>query len=104
MKAQDIVRRMPAALDAEAAGDMEAIVQYRISEPMYLIIRSGECHAHEGVVQDPDITLSIEDEDFIALMQGELNAMNAFMTGKLRLDGDLMLAQRLVALFDVSKL
>lgn len=95
---------MPAALDAEAAGDMQATVQYRLSEPMYLVIRSGECHVHEGLVPDPDITLSIEDEDFIALMQGELNAMNAFMTGRLRLDGDLMLAQRLVSLFDTSKL
>jgi putative sterol carrier protein len=30
--------------------------------------------------------------------------MTAFMTGKLQVDGDLMLAQRLPTLFDPSKL
>ena len=40
----------------------------------------------------------------IALMKGELNGMTAFMTGKLQLDGDLMLAQRIGGLFDPAKL
>lgn len=104
MSAQEIVWRMPEAFDSARAGDIEAIVQYQLSEPMYLVIKAGECRAHEGAVADPDVTLTITDEDFIALMQGDLNAMNAFMTGKLKLDGDLILAQRLVSLFDADKL
>jgi putative sterol carrier protein len=104
MTANEIVRRMPAAFDSEAAGDMEATVQYQLSEPMYVVIESGECHVFDGTATDPEVTLSIDDDDFVALMQGELNAMNAFMSGKLKLDGDLLLAQRLAALFDASKL
>jgi putative sterol carrier protein len=46
----------------------------------------------------------MEDDDLVALIKGELNGMTAFMTGKLQVDGDLMLAQRLPGLFDVSKL
>ena len=37
-------------------------------------------------------------------MKGELNGMTAFMTGKLQLDGDMMLAQRIGTFFDASKL
>jgi len=44
------------------------------------------------------------DDDLIALLKGELNGMQAFMTGKLQLEGDMMLAQRLGSLFDASKL
>ena len=46
----------------------------------------------------------MEDDDFVALMKGELNGMTAFMTGKLQLDGDMMLAQRMPSMFDASKL
>jgi putative sterol carrier protein len=37
-------------------------------------------------------------------MKGELNGMTAFMTGKLQVDGDLMLAQRMASFFDAGKL
>jgi putative sterol carrier protein len=46
----------------------------------------------------------MEDEDLVSLMKGELNGMTAFMTGKLQLEGDLMLAQRMFGFFDSSKL
>jgi putative sterol carrier protein len=46
----------------------------------------------------------MEDDDLIALLKGELNGMTAFMTGKLQIDGDLMLAQRMSGFFDASKL
>jgi putative sterol carrier protein len=38
------------------------------------------------------------------MLKGELNGMQAFMTGKLQLEGDMMLAQRLGSFFDASKL
>ena len=57
-------------------------------------------------VHDPPtpVTLNMADEDLIALLKGELNGMQAFMTGKLQLEGDLMLAQRISTFFDPSKL
>jgi putative sterol carrier protein len=50
------------------------------------------------------VTITMEDDDFVALMSGELNGMTAFMTGKLSVDGDLMLAQRMTTIFDAGKL
>jgi len=38
------------------------------------------------------------------MLKGELNGMQAFMTGKLQLEGDMMLAQKLGTFFDPSKL
>lgn len=49
--------------------------------------------------QEADCTLSIALEDFIAIGEGELDAMTAFMLGKLKVAGDMGLAMRLQKIF-----
>jgi putative sterol carrier protein len=104
MSVNDMIKNFPTALNAEAAADLNATVQYKTSSPMYLEIKDGKCTVHEGMAASADVTLTMEDDDLAALLKGELNGMTAFMTGKLTVDGDLMLAQRLPTLFDPSKL
>jgi len=104
MTAADLIKKLPAALVPSAAADMDCIIQFNVSTPMYATIKDGSCDVHEGKSPTPDIAVGIEDADLVALMTGELNAMTAFMTGKLQVEGDLMLAQRLTSLFDKSKL
>jgi putative sterol carrier protein len=48
---------------------------------------------------DADTTLRISAEDLDALLRGELNAMNAYMQGRLVVDGDLTKALQLSNLF-----
>ncbi|XP_023242618.1 peroxisomal multifunctional enzyme type 2-like [Centruroides sculpturatus] len=43
----------------------------------------------------PDVTLIAEDEDLIMLLLGKLNPQRAFMTGRLRIKGNIMLTQKL---------
>lgn len=101
----EIVDQIPKAFNGEAAGDMDAVVQYNASTPFYMIIKDGNCAVETGTAEDPDLSLETDDEaDMIAMMTGELDGVSAFMTGKLRMDGDLMLAQRLLAAFDYSKI
>lgn len=102
--AKEIVEMMPAAFDADAAGETSATIQYAISTPMHVTIHAGTCDVNEGEAKDPDVTLKMKDDDLVALMSGKLNGMTAFMTGKLQVDGDLMLAQKLPYLFDAAKL
>ncbi|KND00602.1 uncharacterized protein SPPG_03729 [Spizellomyces punctatus DAOM BR117] len=45
----------------------------------------------------PDITISIADKDFVDLSQGKLNGQKAFMQGKLKIKGNMMLATKLDA-------
>jgi putative sterol carrier protein len=102
--AGELLKRLPTAFQPEAAGDTDCTVQFNITTPMHIVIRNGTCATRDGAAGSPDVAITMEDEDLIALMKGDLNGMTAFMTGKLQLEGDLMLAQRMFGFFDSSKL
>ena len=45
-----------------------------------------------------DATVTISWDDFVALSEGRLEGMMAFMQGRLKIAGDMMIAQKLPAL------
>ncbi len=104
MSAIDFLKKLPVAFDASAAAGTDAVVQFAISSPAYLTIKGGSCSLDQGTAANADVTLTMEDDDLVSLLKGDLNGMTAFMTGKLQLDGDMMLAQRMTSFFDASKL
>lgn len=102
--AKALIEKMPEAFDPDAAGDTSCTIQYAISTPMYAEIADGKCSVQEGEASDPDVTIKMEDDDLVAMLTGELDGMTAFMTGKLQVDGDIMLAQKLSSMFDAGRL
>ena len=103
MSAAETILNLPKAFDASAAEGVDCTVQFSCASPLHVVIKDGTCTASEGAANNPDLTLTIDDDDLVALLKGELNGMEAFMTGKLQVDGDMMLAQRLTTFFDRSK-
>lgn len=50
---------------------------------------------HEGAIDDPNLTVTMKAADFEKLVDGSLNPQMAFMTGKLKIKGDMPLALKL---------
>lgn len=49
---------------------------------------------------NPDLTLHAKDQDILDIFTGRLDPSVALLFGKLRIDGDMRLAMKLVELFD----
>lgn len=104
MTARQLLERLPEAFDGARAGELRAVVQYDLAEPTYQVIESGTIRTVAGRAEAPDLTLTIADGDLVSLFQGTLAPSLAFMTGRLRMQGDVRLAQRLVDLVDRERM
>jgi len=100
---REIIAGMPSAFNAEAAGDMVADIQFRVSgeEPgdYYLHIEGGTCTFHEGTCETPKLTIHTPSDVWVAISNGEMDGQQAFMQGKYRVEGDFGLLMKLNDLF-----
>jgi putative sterol carrier protein len=104
MDAHDLLARMPEIVDADRIQGVEAVIQYDIDRPLWHEITGGEVRVHDGRAEAPDLVVKAKDEVLLDLFHGRANPMMAFMMGRLKVEGDMTLAQNLVALVDRDRL
>ena len=84
---------------AVRVGDVTARVQFHLSGPgggsWYLACRGGEATRHDGTAADADVTVHAAAADWHAIQRGDLDRVQAFLGGKLRVEGDLSLLMQL---------
>ena len=68
-----------------------------------MTVRDGACTIEAGTTEKPTCTLKIKDTDFIDLVEGRLNPMTAYTSGKLKIEGDIMKSQLIEKLFPMGK-
>ena len=88
----------------DKAAGVDATIQWLITDggeekPYAITIKDGAFSWEQGQVENPTVTLSTDSESFVALMTGKAQGPTLYMSGKLRIQGDLMLAQRMTQFF-----
>jgi putative sterol carrier protein len=100
----DMAKQLAEARDK--AEGLTAVYQYKIEGEnggwWTLVFDDGSATITPGKVDNPNVTISIDEEDMLALNSGELTGVEAFMTGKLRVQGDPVLGMKLGSLLGDS--
>jgi putative sterol carrier protein len=102
----EVFEKMPLVFNAAAAAGANMVFQFNITGSeagdWYVVIKEGTCQVAKGVHDSPTTTLAMADVDWVAMSNGTLNGMTAFMSGKLKVSGDIMAAQRIPSLFPLA--
>ncbi|TCP62939.1 putative sterol carrier protein [Rhodovulum bhavnagarense] len=77
-------------------GGIEGVAKFDIEDEGAIVIDSQGARLGEA---DADVTLSATLDTFRAMLEGDMNPTAAFMTGKLRIDGDMGMAMKLAQIF-----
>lgn len=91
----DIVSEAVTALNEKMSGaDFDGTAKFDIEGEGAVMIDSSGARAAD---EDADVTLMADAETFKEILDGETNPTSAFMTGKLKVDGDMGMAMKLAA-------
>lgn len=100
---QEVFAGMPNTFNKDAAKGLTAVYQFDLSGEKagqyQLIIENETCTVKEGKHPAPNITISMAGQDYLDMANGVLNPMTAFMSGKLKVAGDMGLAMKMQSLF-----
>ena len=105
----EIFGRMAQHFRAEKAPPGESVLHWRIGgrtdgghDEFETVIANGLCEAHRGARHDDArVTFTIGGPDFLRLVTGNVAGPQRFMTGKLKIEGDLMFAASTASLFEI---
>ncbi len=103
MTVDELFEALPTRFDATAAVGVSRTVQWNITGEQTGVwafeIVDGVGRLIPGGVENPDATFTTRDKTWIAIAEGRQDAMKAFMTGKLKVTGDMMLAMKVPEFF-----
>jgi putative sterol carrier protein len=99
----EVLGLMDEVFDADKAAGVDAIYQFDLSGngggKYWVKVANGAFETGQGLHDDPTLTLTASAQDYINVVNGELNAMSAFMQGKIKIKGDMGLALKLQSMF-----
>ena len=95
--------QMASRFKPDRAAGTNATIQYDISGEgggtWHATIKDGACTVASGPGPNPNLTLSISAQDWLDMTSGKQSGQMLFMSGKLKLKGDMGLAMKLGSMF-----
>lgn len=103
----EIFTRMEEHFDPSKSAEVDAIIVFEItgqaeddtSDKFQVIIKNDTCSTSRELTETQTMYLVLEAADFLRLIAGQTTGMDLYIGGKLKVDGNLLLATRLSGLF-----
>ena len=93
------------AVQKDVAGGLEGVIQLhitvkgKVADSWYFELGKGRVCWCTGTAEKANLTVTMDDGDFMSLATGKIGPVPLFMKGRVTAKGNIMLAQRAEALF-----
>lgn len=102
---REVFEMLAKRLNPDAAQGLDAVLQFDITGDgggtWVLLIRDGVCQVREEIHENPSVRLSMKGVTWLSIVNRELSAIQAFLRGRLKIKGDMSLAQKIPELFSL---
>jgi len=107
----EIFARMGAHIRPDRARDLHAVVHWRLSgglgeggyDRYETVISHGSCTVSRELRERPRVTITIAPPDFFRLITHQATPAVLFVTGRIKVKGDLAFAAGLIGFFDLPQ-
>ena len=100
---ESLLAMLPGAFEAARIQGVNTTVQMNITGAeagsWYVVTKDNKLTVTKGILPNPEITVGADTADILAVAEGKLDPMKAFMLGKLKVKGDMTEVMKLVQLF-----
>jgi putative sterol carrier protein len=106
-----IFGRMADHVEPDKARGVDAVVHFKILDRpedqgggydhYEVTFEGGNCTASDSPEREPNVTIKVDGINFLKLAANKASGPTLFMTGKLKLEGDILLASRLTSFFRI---
>ena len=107
----ELFDRMSAHLDRSRVTGLRAVVHWQFTggesedgvDRFETRIREGTCVTGDEPTTDPRVTITIDPVDFLRVVTGSIGVPMLFLSGKVKVKGDIAFAATLIGYFDLPK-
>jgi putative sterol carrier protein len=100
---ESLIAMIPKTLPGDKAKRADTIIQLNVTGSQAgqwnIVAKDGNVNVSKGAHPSPEITLTADTADILAVADGKLDPTQAFMQGKVKVQGDLTEAMELVKIF-----
>jgi putative sterol carrier protein len=102
---QNYFETLPQRFVADASKGLHAIFQFELAGAgtYHVKVDDGTMQIVEGASEKPNTTIKMAGDDYVKMVNGQLSGTMAFLKGKMKIAGDMMLARKMEAIFPPSK-
>ena len=104
----EVFRRMAEHFKPTSAQGIDAVVHWKIGgrpdggfDHYEVVVRDGTCATSSEPRHEPRVTLALDGVDFMRLVTGNAAGPALFMSGRLKIEGDLMFSVQIQSMFTI---
>lgn len=100
---ESLLAMLPRQFQPDEAKGVDTAIQLNVTGSQAgewnVVIKDGKLDVVKGVHPAPQLSVTADTDDILAVANGQLDPMSAFMQGKAQVKGDVTKAMSLVRLF-----